>query len=91
VFFYPNFYNISNRFVAIAENRQKTVKNRQKAIKIPPTAAIISTKRFVLHPCHICELHTKFQVSSSSLYRSRDIVKLHRKPPKSDKNFGFRL
>jgi hypothetical protein len=36
------------------------------------------------HPYHICELYTKFQVSSS-LYRSRDIVKLQRKPPKRGK------
>jgi hypothetical protein len=36
--FYSNFYNISNRLVSIAENRQKkkTVENRQKAVKIRP-------------------------------------------------------
>jgi hypothetical protein len=33
VFFYPNFYNISNRLVGIAENRRKTVENRQKQPK----------------------------------------------------------
>jgi hypothetical protein len=59
-----NIYNISNRLVNIAENRQKVVKTRQKAVKIPPTAAPILTKCFVLHPCYICELHTKFQVFS---------------------------
>jgi hypothetical protein len=58
--------------VGIAENRQETVQNRQKAVKIPPTVAPISTKRLVLHPCHICELNTKFQVSSSN--HSRDIL-----------------
>jgi hypothetical protein len=64
--FYSNFYN-KNRLVSIAENRQKTVENRQKVVKIPPTAAPILTKGFVLHSCLICGLHTKFQ------YRSRDI------------------
>jgi hypothetical protein len=83
VLFYLTFYNIPNRLVGIAENRQKTAETRQKAVKIPPTAAPISTKRFVLHSCHIFELHTKFQVSS--LYRSRDFVELHRKKPKSGK------
>jgi hypothetical protein len=33
VFFYPNFYNISNRFVAIAENPPKTVEICTKAVK----------------------------------------------------------
>jgi hypothetical protein len=39
--FFSNFYNISKRFVSIAENRQKTVKNRQTVVKTPPTAALL--------------------------------------------------
>jgi hypothetical protein len=30
----------------MAENRQKTVDNRQEAVKMPPTAASILTERF---------------------------------------------
>jgi hypothetical protein len=70
VFFDPNFFNIST-----AENRQKAVENHQEAVKIRPTAAPISTKP--LRHCHIFEIHTNFQASSS--YRSRDIVKLPKK------------
>jgi hypothetical protein len=84
VFFYCNLYNIFNRLVSIAENPQKAVENHQKAAKMPSTGAPILTKRFILHPCHICGLHTKFQVPSS--YRSRDIIELHLKPPKSGRN-----
>jgi hypothetical protein len=88
VFIYGNFYNISNRLVSRAENRQKAVESHQKAVKIPQTAAPILTKSIVLHPCHICGLHTKFHVPSS--YRFRDIIELHRKTPKSDRNAAKR-
>jgi hypothetical protein len=62
VLFYPIFYNISNRLVGIAENRQKTVEIYSKAVKIPPSAAPISTKRFFV--ASLSHLWTTYQISS---------------------------
>jgi hypothetical protein len=82
VFFYSNLYNISNRLVSTAENRQKKwSKSGQNEVKIPPTAvpAYLNQNLRVASLSHFCGPHKKFQISSS--YRSRDIIELYRKPP----------
>jgi hypothetical protein len=46
--------------VGIAENRQKAVETRQKAVKIPPTAAPILIKRVA----SLSHLKDTYQISS---------------------------
>jgi hypothetical protein len=45
VFFYCNFYNISNRLVSIDENRQKVLESRQRTAEMPPSAAPMLGKK----------------------------------------------